>query len=328
MDNKIDFSSLEKEIDMFKSNFSGVDIDSNHLIFVSSIVIPYFEQLIRLVRPADFTELQLEQLNNIVKRTSDYINQCNTLFISNKNKDNLNFNPIIDMELSDLVSLYNEYRSVLDGFLSLAIGNSVAANQNRLDWEMQKIKNSINDYETKTTEAIDNLKILAEDITIPKYANVYSDAKKEYDKIANNWLWVGVVLSVLLVVSIILVLYCVPIPTYQSNDNPFVYIITNFPLRFTLIGIFLYLLYFVGHKYNVAKHNATLYGSKSAALKSFLAFIQTTSDNEVKNAMLIAITDFIFKGNNTGYLENDKGIGDLNPNNVMNVLSDLIHKTK
>lgn len=328
MDNKIDFSSLEKEIDMFKSNFSGVDIDSNHLIFVSSIVIPYFEQLIRLVRPADFTELQLEQLNNIVKRTSDYINQCNTLFISNKNKDNLNFNPIIDMELSDLVSLYNEYRSVLDGFLSLAIGNSVAANQNRLDWEMQKIKNSINDYETKTTEAIDNLKILAEDITIPKYANVYSDAKKEYDKIANNWLWVGVVLSVLLVVSIILVLYCVPIPTYQSNDNPFVYIITNFSLRFTLIGIFLYLLYFVGHKYNVAKHNATLYGSKSAALKSFLAFIQTTSDNEVKNAMLIAITDFIFKGNNTGYLENDKGIGDLNPNNVMNVLSDLIHKTK
>ena len=99
-------------------------------------------------------------------------------------------------------------------------------------------------------------------------------------------------------------------------------------MRFTLIGIFLYLLYFVGHKYNVAKHNGTLYGSKSAALKSFLAFIQTTSDNEVKNAMLIAITDFIFKGNNTGYLENDKGIGDLNPNNVMNVLSDLIHKTK
>lgn len=295
MDNKIDFSSLEKEIDMFKSNFSGVDIDSNHLLFVSSIVIPYFEQLIRLVRPADFTELQLEQLNNIVKRTSDYINQCNTLFISNKNKDNLNFNPIIDMELSDLVSLYNEYRSVLDGFLSLAIGNSVAANQNRLDWEMQKIKNSINDYETKTTEAIDNLKILAEDITIPKYANVYSDAKKEYDKIANKWLGVGVVLSVLLVMSIILVLYCVPIPTYQSNDNPFVYIITNFSLRFTLIGIFLYLLYFVGHKYNVAKHNATLYGSKSAALKSFLAFIQTTSDNEVKNAMLIAITDFFLK---------------------------------
>lgn len=328
MDNKIDFSSLEKEIDMFKSNFSGVDIDSNHLLFVSSIVIPYFEQLIRLVRPADFTELQLEQLNNIVKRTSDYINQCNTLFISNKNKDNLNFNPIIDMELSDLVSLYNEYRSVLDGFLSLAIGNSVAANQNRLDWEMQKIKNSINDYETKTTEAIDNLKILAEDITIPKYANVYSDAKKEYDKIANKWFGVGVVLSVLLVMSIILVLYCVPIPTYQSNDNPFVYIITNFSLRFTLIGIFLYLLYFVGHKYNVAKHNATLYGSKSAALKSFLAFIQTTSDNEVKNAMLIAITDFIFKGNNTGYLENDKGVGDLNPNNAMKILSDIIHKTK
>lgn len=44
--------------------------------------------------------------------------------------------------------------------------------------------------------------------------------------------------------------------------------------------------------------------------------------------MLIAITNFIFKGNNTGYLGSDKVVDDLNPNNVMNVLSDLIHKTK
>lgn len=328
MDNKIDFSSLEEEINMFKSNFSGVDIGSNHLIFVSNIVIPYFEQLIKLVRPTDFTELQMEQLSNIVKKTSDYINQCNTLFISNKNKDNLNFNLLIDIELSELVSLYNEYRSALDGFLSLAIGNSVIANQNRLDWEINQIKNNIREYSTNTSEAIDNLKILAEDITIPKYAEVYSDAEKEYDKIAKYWLITGGCVGVLLIVVIIWTLKCIPIPTYAPSDNPFVFILANFSLRFTLIGVFLYLLYFVGHKYNVAKHNSTLYGSKSAALKSFLAFIQTTSDSEVKNVMLIAITDFIFKGNNTGYLENDKSVGDLSPNNAMKILSEFIHKAK
>lgn len=68
MDDKIDFSCLEKEIDLFKTNFDGLDIGSNQLIFVSSIVIPYLEQLIKLVRPNDFTKLQLKQLYDISKK--------------------------------------------------------------------------------------------------------------------------------------------------------------------------------------------------------------------------------------------------------------------
>ena len=328
MDDKIDFSRLEKEIDLFKTNFDGLDIGSNQLIFVSSIVIPYLEQLIKLVRPNDFTKLQLKQLYDISKKFFNHINKCNSLFISNKSNNNLNFHLVINSELLDLTNLYDEYRSVLDSFLSLAIGNSVIANQNRLDWEIQKIKKSIDRYEIHTTEAIDSLKVLAEDITIPKYANVYSDAKDEYDKAAKQWLRTGVVVSILLIGIIIWTLKYVHIPIYTTTDNPFVFIFANFSLRFTIIGVFLYLLFFVGHKYNVAKHNATVYASKSAALKSFLAFIQTTSDSEVRNAMLIAITDFIFKGNNTGYLENDNSIGGLNPNNAMKILSDFLHKAK
>lgn len=328
MSYNIDSVRLDNEIEMFKSCFNGLDIGSNQIQVVFSMVIPYFEQLIRLVRPEDFTELQLEQLNRINQEFLNRISKCNELYVSNNHKNDLNFQLNVNHEITDLINLYNTNKSILDSFLSLAMGNSVAANQNRLDWEIQRIKNSIKDYENNTTEAIDNLKILAEDITIPKYANVYSDAKKEYDKVAKYWLITGGCVSFILIAGIIWTLKCVPIPTYSTSDNPFVFILANFSLRFTLIGVFFYLLYFVGHKYNVAKHNATLYGSKSAALKSFLAFIQTTTDNAVKNAMLIAITDFIFKGNNTGYLENDKVIRDLNPNNVMNILSDLIHKTK
>lgn len=328
MSYNIDSVILDNEIEMFKSCFAGLDIGSNQLQVVFSMVIPYFEQLIRLVHPEDFTELQLEQLNSINQEFLNHISKCNELYVSNNHKMDLNFQLNVNREISDLINLYNTNRSILDNFLSLAMGNNVTANQNRLDWEIQQIKNSISDYETNTTEAINSLKILAEDITIPKYADVYSDAKKEYDKVAKYWLITGGCVSLLLIVGIIWTLKYVPVPIYDTSDNPFVFILANFSLRFTLIGVFLYLLYFVGHKYNVAKHNATLYGSKSAALKSFLAFIRTTSDNEVKNAMLIAITDFIFKGNNTGYLEIDKVVGDLNPNNAMKVLSDLIHKAK
>ena len=212
----------------------------------------------------------------------------------------------LGVEFEVIVQFYSENRSQLDLILLFAEHNKSLRTLNSSKNNIENLNSNFSKLSNEIQNISEGLEEVAKSVTIPKYAEVYEVAKQEYDKIANKWLWVGVVLSVLLVVSIILVLYCVPMPTYQSNDNPFVYIITNFSLRFTLIGIFLYLLYFVGHKYNVAKHNATLYGSKSAALKSFLAFIQTTSDNEVKNAMLIAITDFIFKGNNTGYLENDR----------------------
>ena len=232
------------------------------------------------------------------------------------------------IKLSEILNLYNTKRSDLDGFLSLAIGNSITANQNRLDWEIQNIKRSINSYETSTNESIEALKTLAEDITVPKYAEVYMDAKVEYDKMAKSWLRTGVGVILVLVGIIIWVLKYVSIPSYSTVDNPFVFILTNFSLRFTLIGIFLYLLYFVSHKYNVAKHNATVYGSKAAALKTFLAFIKTTSDNEVKNAMLMAITDFIFKDNSTGYLESDKAVGNIDSNYTVKLLSKLIDKAK
>ena len=327
MKDKINFSRLEKEIDLFKNNLEGLGLESNQLILVISVVIPYFEQLIKLVQPADFTELQLNQLKGIIEKISNHINNCNALFVSN-NETGLSFWDKVNRELSEILNLYNTNRSDLDGFLSLAIGNSITANQNRLDWEIQNIKRSINSYETSTNESIEALKTLAEDITVPKYAEVYMDAKVEYDKMAKSWLRTGVGVILVLVGIIIWVLKYVSIPSYSTVDNPFVFILTNFSLRFTLIGIFLYLLYFVSHKYNVAKHNATVYGSKAAALKTFLAFIKTTSDNEVKNAMLMAITDFIFKDNSTGYLESDKAVGNIDSNYTVKLLSKLIDKAK
>ena len=98
MDDKIDFSCLEKEIDLFKTNFDGLDIGSNQLKFVSGIVIPYLEQLIKLVRPNDFTKLQLKQLYDISKKFFNHINKCNTLFVSNKSNNDLNFYLVINSE--------------------------------------------------------------------------------------------------------------------------------------------------------------------------------------------------------------------------------------
>ena len=307
MDKLISFDELGRLLENFSDHFKGSTVQNDDLQYIISYILPYLRRYIESVIIRDYSIPQIEKINAVNGQLYKLFKDCIDKYQNSSSIENLG------VEFEVIVQFYSENRSQLDLILLFAEHNK---SLRTLNSSKNNIEN-LNSNFSKLSNEIQNISEGLEEV-----------AKKEYDKIANKWLWVGVVLSVLLVVSIILVLYCVPMPTYQSNDNPFVYIITNFSLRFTLIGIFLYLLYFVGHKYNVAKHNATLYGSKSAALKSFLAFIQTTSDNEVKNAMLIAITDFIFKGNNTGYLENDKGIGDLNPNNVMNVLSDLIHKTK
>lgn len=322
MDKLISFDELGRSLENFSDHFKGSIVQNDDLQYIISYILPYLRRYIESVIIRDYSIPQIEKINAVNGQLYKLFKDCIDKYQNSSSIENLG------VEFEVIVQFYSENRSQLDLILLFAEHNKSLRTLNSSKNNIENLNSNFSKLSNEIQNISEGLEEVAKSVTIPKYAEVYEVAKQEYDKIANKWLWVGVVLSVLLVVSIILVLYCVPMPTYQSNDNPFVYIITNFSLRFTLIGIFLYLLYFVGHKYNVAKHNATLYGSKSAALKSFLAFIQTTSDNEVKNAMLIAITDFIFKGNNTGYLENDKGIGDLNPNNVMNVLSDLIHKTK
>lgn len=322
MDKLISFDELGRLLENFSDHFKGSTVQNDDLQYIISYILPYLRRYIESVIIRDYSIPQIEKINAVNGQLYKLFKDCIDKYQNSSSIENLG------VEFEVIVQFYSENRSQLDLILLFAEHNKSLRTLNSSKNNIENLNSNFSKLSNEIQNISEGLEEVAKSVTIPKYAEVYEVAKQEYDKIANEWLWVGVVLSVLLVVSIILVLYCVPMPTYQSNDNPFVYIITNFSLRFTLIGIFLYLLYFVGHKYNVAKHNATLYGSKSAALKSFLAFIQTTSDNEVKNAMLIAITDFIFKGNNTGYLENDKGIGDLNPNNVMNVLSDLIHKTK
>lgn len=322
MDKLISFDELGRLLENFSDHFKGSTGQNDDLQYIISYILPYLRRYIESVIIRDYSIPQIEKINAVNGQLYKLFKDCIDKYQNSSSIENLG------VEFEVIVQFYSENRSQLDLILLFAEHNKSLRTLNSSKNNIENLNSNFSKLSNEIQNISEGLEEVAKSVTIPKYAEVYEVAKQEYDKIANKWLWVGVVLSVLLVVSIILVLYCVPMPTYQSNDNPFVYIITNFSLRFTLIGIFLYLLYFVGHKYNVAKHNATLYGSKSAALKSFLAFIQTTSDNEVKNAMLIAITDFIFKGNNTGYLENDKGIGDLNPNNVMNVLSDLIHKTK
>lgn len=322
MDKLISFDELGRLLENFSDHFKGSTVQNDDLQYIISYILPYLRRYIESVIIRDYSIPQIEKINAVNGQLYKLFKDCIDKYQNSSSIENLG------VEFEVIVQFYSENRSQLDLILLFAEHNKSLRTLNSSKNNIENLNSNFSKLSNEIQNISEGLEEVAKSVTIPKYAEVYEVAKQEYDKIANKWLWVGVVLSVLLVVSIILVLYCVPMPTYQSNDNPFVYIITNFSLRFTLIGIFLYLLCFVGHKYNVAKHNATLYGSKSAALKSFLAFIQTTSDNEVKNAMLIAITDFIFKGNNTGYLENDKGIGDLNPNNVMNVLSDLIHKTK
>lgn len=322
MDKLISFDELGGLLENFSNQFKDLAVQNNDLQYIHSYIVPYLRRYIESVIIQDYSISQVKKIHSVNNQLYKLFKACTDKFQTGSSIGELS------VEFETIINSYNENRSHLDLILLFAEHNRSLRTLSNLNNDIELLNLNFSKLDNETKKLSIGLEDVAKGATIPKYAEVYESAKQEYDKFANDWLRVGIILGVFLVVSVILVLYCVPIPIYQSNDNPFVYIITNFSLRFTLIGIFLYLLYFVGHKYNVAKHNATLYGSKSAALKSFLAFIQTTSDNEVKNAMLIAITDFIFKGNNTGYLENDKVVGDLNPNNAMKVLSDLIHKAK
>ena len=250
MDKLISFDELGRLLENFSDHFKGSTVQNDDLQYIISYILPYLRRYIESVIIRDYSIPQIEKINAVNGQLYKLFKDCIDKYQNSSSIENLG------VEFEVIVQFYSENRSQLDLILLFAEHNKSLRTLNSSKNNIENLNSNFSKLSNEIQNISEGLEEVAKSVTIPKYAEVYEVAKQEYDKIANKWLWVGVVLSVLLVVSIILVLYCVPMPTYQSNDNPFVYIITNFSLRFTLIGIFLYLLYFVGHKYNVAKHNA------------------------------------------------------------------------
>lgn len=106
----------------------------------------------------------------------------------------------LSVEFETIINSYNENRSHLDLVLLFAEHNRSLRTLSNLNNNIELLNLNFSKLDNETKKLSVGLEDVAKAATIPKYAEVYESAKQEYDKFADNWLRVGIILGVFLVI--------------------------------------------------------------------------------------------------------------------------------
>lgn len=93
--------------------------------------------------------------------------------------------------------------------------------------------------------------------------------------------------------------FFIPLPDQSGGAG----LVQFFTSKIILLAILLMATVWCGRIYKAIKHQAAINAHKANALKSFQAFVNATSDEATKNAVLLETTRSIFSIGTTGYLE-------------------------
>lgn len=300
-----------------------LDIDS--IFKVQDCIIPYLQFFMEL-NFGDFTSEQADKINTILNELkSAFITLNKSIHIFKGTPDNSSDN--IERDISSLETAFNKYKNELDSFYTFSLVNKLNKSLIGLTDLYSNISNEISSFENRVNTSIEGLQILAGEIALPVYTEVYENEASRLQKASVGWLIVGIVLIFLFICMIFKMMSLdIDLPVITGIE-PIVLLLTFLSLRMTLILFSIFVIYFVIHKHNILKHNATLNKTKANALAAYRGFVETSKDEEARNIILLKITDLIFSASNTGYLKNED-VKDLlkDSNALLSTISNITNK--
>lgn len=150
---------------------------------------------------------------------------------------------------------------------------------------------------------------------VTKHSEIFAKEAISHNTSAKNWL-AGIFLFI--IISIIIA-YCSFKLLMPSEPNPSVYQIIQYTLvKILIFAILYYLLMLFIKNYNAHRHNCIVNKHKQNALSTFQTFVNSTKDQEIKNAVLIQTTQSIFANQVSGYIKNE--IEEANPNKIIEII--------
>jgi hypothetical protein len=192
--------------------------------------------------------------------------------------------------------------------------------------------NSINTYATdvtkgadlKSTELISKLQDQIEraaslnkeihekaaKLVISDYAIIFKDQETKYRKISRSWLATSIILSAAFVVFLMLSLYWFNVKTtLKSIESGEVMVkeVFNYPLlisKILIISFIIFLITFAFKQYSVYKNLEVLSQHRKNSLNSYVLFEASlaTSEQSIKNLLLMQLAKSIYEFNTTGFL--------------------------
>jgi hypothetical protein len=269
--------------------------------------VPRFEEMLELckqLRQRDLSRLTYPQLRGINSA-------CETIakFIKNVREFDLNQNTPGDVCKAIITQIDNSYDGIMEPFLlPLAFTATQSTDYAKIEREakgyhatMKAERDSLSEYlgsvRTEAEKALSAVKAQAAEAGVASNAQIFADEATTHNTASGSWLKATIVMIV--VTFIVSLVFLVVAFKYRPADMPAT--IQYISAKLLVLSTLSVALFWSARNYKAHKHNATLCQHRANALMTFRAFVEGTSEEGVKDAILLQAAQAAFAGRSTGF---------------------------
>ncbi|MBR4632572.1 MAG: hypothetical protein IKO48_04575 [Elusimicrobia bacterium] len=172
--------------------------------------------------------------------------------------------------------------------------------------EIEKIKKQISKYELDAKKSLESIQDIANKVGVSKYSTIFNKQADVYNKAASKWFYGTIILLMVIIVCSFSLLFGWFNP---PNDASWGIIVQFTTAKLIIFSALCIAISWTIKTYKANKHNEVLNKHRQNALDIFEAFVNGTSDEQTKNAVLLQAVQSIFAQQNTGYNDNETETG-------------------
>ena len=199
--------------------------------------------------------------------------------------------------------LYEHLFPYLDTFLSgkadplrEELVKKAQAAVSEIENKKQKVGETLQEAE-KTLEA---LRSVSAKTGVSNFAEVFDGQAEQNKKTARRWLIASIVSAGVILISLYLIFG--QLTSVLKNDIGFELSLQIFFTKLLIFSFLSVVFYQVVKNYNANMHLYALNKHRQNSLESFQAFVESTEDPKIRDAVLIQATRAIFEAGETGYV--------------------------
>ena len=281
--------------------------------------VPYFEELIDLCK-----QLNQRDLSRLPSTDLDAINgACNTInsHIKKVQDFSLNQNTPGDVCKNIVTQIENAYDGIMKPMLlPLAFTATQATDYAKIEreakgyhatmqTEAKKLAKFIETARSDAENALAAVKEQAAEAGVSSNAQIFVADAEKHAGLAKKWMIATIVMaSVTLVTALIAVILAF---TYHPPNTAAA--IQYVFAKLVVLSTLSFAIYWCARNFKSQKHNETLNKHRANALMTFRAFVEGTSDERVKDAILMHAAQAAFTGRQTGFDGAEKDAQTINP---------------
>lgn len=281
--------------------------------------VPHFEEMLDLCKQLserDLSRLTYQQLNAIA-------GACTRLFglIKQVEEFTLNQNTPGDVCKNIVTEVSNGYDDVMNPLLlPLAFTATQATDYAKIEREAKGYHATMKAEAEQLSKFIANARVEAEgalaavkeqaaEAGVSTNAQIFVGDAQKHDKAAKTWLKATIVMATITIFAAAAALITAFVYHPKDLAATIQYVVAKLLVLSTLSFVVLW----CARNYRSQKHNETLNKHRANALMTFRAFVEGTSDDRVKDAILLQAAQSAFSGRPTGFDAPEKESSTINP---------------